>query len=89
MILNDLVMVAGSGYYYYYLPVAAADAFHVHPLLCYQQLHYSYSKEAIKLAEVITGSAVTDFAADVKLPIAAKSASVDSTQHSTVGLLQD
>ena len=39
---------------------------------------------AIKLAEVITGSAiiaaaVTDFATDAKLPIVADSASADST----------
>ena len=97
MILNDLVMAAGSGYYYYYLPDAATDAFPVHPLQ-YQlprYCHYSYySKVAIKLAEVITGSAiiataVTDFATDAKLPIVADSASADSTQHSAVGLLQD
>lgn len=49
---------------------------------------------AIKLAEVITGSAifaaaVTDFATDAKLPIVADSDSADSTYHSAVGLLQD
>ena len=49
---------------------------------------------AIKLAEVITGSAiiaaaVTDFATDAKLPIVADSPSADSTLHSAVGLLQD
>ena len=87
MILNDLVMAAGSGYYYCYLPVAAADAFPFHPLMCYQRLHYchySYSKVAIMLAEVIIGSAiiaaaVTDFATSAELLIVAGSSSADST----------
>ena len=86
MILNDLVMAAGSGYYYCYLPVAAADAFPFHPLMCYQRLHYchySYFKVAIMLAEVIIGSAiiaaVTDFATSAELLIVAGSSSADST----------
>lgn len=97
MILNDLVMAAGSGHYYYYLPDAATDAFPVHPLQYQPPYYYHYSyyfKVVIKLAEVITGSAiiaaaVTDFATDAKLPIVADSSSADSTLHFAVGLLQD
>ena len=52
--------------------------------MCYQRLHYSYSKVAIMLAEVIIGSAiiaaaVTDFATGVELLIVAGSSSADST----------